>query len=325
MKNWINEDGVVGDCPWMQDIEDARRVADQIGIPSRSSTSCATTGRRSSNTCSTGTRGAPPRIPTSCATARSSSGYSARGPRERILGGRDGTLRTSQNRRLRHRRAARGRRPEQGPDVFSRLLGQDQLRGARFPIGDLEKPEVRRIARAAGLRRPTSGTARASASSARSGWAISCRAYVPDRPGPVVGASDGRELGRHRGPSLFHARPAQGNRRPVERRSRALRRRRQARRRQRAACRLRSSRRSRALPVAGARSLDQLDSGEPVERAGPLEGRVRYRDPRVPLLFEPDGGATGLVRFRSPQRALAAGQVLALYEGERLLGGAVYA
>jgi len=33
MKNWINEDGVVGHCPWMEDIEDARRVAEQVGIP----------------------------------------------------------------------------------------------------------------------------------------------------------------------------------------------------------------------------------------------------------------------------------------------------
>ena len=32
MKNWINEDNIIGHCPWEQDIEDARRVADQIGI-----------------------------------------------------------------------------------------------------------------------------------------------------------------------------------------------------------------------------------------------------------------------------------------------------
>ena len=32
MKNWINEDQVIGHCPWMQDIEDARAVADQLGI-----------------------------------------------------------------------------------------------------------------------------------------------------------------------------------------------------------------------------------------------------------------------------------------------------
>src|SRR4051812_16393772 len=35
MKNWINEDNVIGHCPWMQDIEDARAVADQLGIEFR--------------------------------------------------------------------------------------------------------------------------------------------------------------------------------------------------------------------------------------------------------------------------------------------------
>jgi tRNA-specific 2-thiouridylase len=31
MKNWINEDQVIGHCPWQQDIVDARAVADRIG------------------------------------------------------------------------------------------------------------------------------------------------------------------------------------------------------------------------------------------------------------------------------------------------------
>ena len=35
MKNWINEDEVIGHCPWMQDIEDARAVADHLGIEFR--------------------------------------------------------------------------------------------------------------------------------------------------------------------------------------------------------------------------------------------------------------------------------------------------
>src|SRR5690349_16074463 len=32
MKNWINEDNIIGDCPWEQDIADARAVADHLGI-----------------------------------------------------------------------------------------------------------------------------------------------------------------------------------------------------------------------------------------------------------------------------------------------------
>ena len=32
MKNWINEDGVVGECPWEQDITDARAVGERLGL-----------------------------------------------------------------------------------------------------------------------------------------------------------------------------------------------------------------------------------------------------------------------------------------------------
>ena len=64
--------------------------------------------------------------------------------------------------------------------------------------------------------------------------------------------------------------------------------------------------------------------GEPVATARALEGRVRYRDPRVPLAFTPEDGATARVTFAEPQRGLASGQILAFYDGERLLGGGIY-
>ena len=35
MKNWINEDEIIGDCPWMEDIDDARACAERIGMPFR--------------------------------------------------------------------------------------------------------------------------------------------------------------------------------------------------------------------------------------------------------------------------------------------------
>src|SRR3954463_6667267 len=35
MKNWINEDKLVGHCPWEQDITDARAVCDRLGIEFR--------------------------------------------------------------------------------------------------------------------------------------------------------------------------------------------------------------------------------------------------------------------------------------------------
>jgi len=64
--------------------------------------------------------------------------------------------------------------------------------------------------------------------------------------------------------------------------------------------------------------------GAPVTERRALEGRVRYRDPRVALEIEPEAGGSAFIRFAQPQRALASGQILALYDGEKLLGGGVY-
>ena len=55
-----------------------------------------------------------------------------------------------------------------------------------------------------------------------------------------------------------------------------------------------------------------------------IEGRARHRDPRVPLAFTPEGEGRARLDFATPQRALAPGQILALHDGERLLGGGIF-
>ena len=42
------------------------------------------------------------------------------------------------------------------------------------------------------------------------------------------------------------------------------------------------------------------------------------------ILFKPKGNNEAQVAFNHPQRALAKGQVIALYDGEKLLGGGIY-
>ena len=56
-----------------------------------------------------------------------------------------------------------------------------------------------------------------------------------------------------------------------------------------------------------------------------IEARPRYRAPRVPIDFTSRADGTAEIVFAVPQRALAPGQICALYEGPRLLGGAVFA
>jgi tRNA-specific 2-thiouridylase len=325
MKNWINEDGAVGRCPWMEDIDDARRVAGQVGIPFQVVNLMRDYRERVVQYLLDGyERGLTPNPDIMCnreikfgvfrawalehgfsavATGHYARSRAAAGGAVELLEGSDGNKDQS---------------------YFLCLLAQGQLRDARFPVGGLEKPELRRIARAEGLATADKKDSQGICFIGEVRMADFLRAHVPDKPGPIVRASDGRELGRHRGLHYYTL----GQRKGIGVPSNADRER---------------------YVVVGKRAADNallvgFDhpdapglfqsevrvhslswTGAPVLEARTLEGRVRYRDPRVPLHFDPQGGAAALVRFERPQRALAPGQVLALYEGERVLGGGIYA
>jgi tRNA-uridine 2-sulfurtransferase len=325
MKNWINEDGIVGDCPWMTDIEDARRVADQVAIPFQVVNLMRDYREKVVDYLLDGyRRGLTPNPDIMCnreikfGVFRAwalDHGFTAvaTGHYARRLEGQDGLVEIRE-----------GTDSNKDQTYFLALLGQEQLQDARFPIGDLSKPELRRIAREAGLATADKKDSQGICFIGEVRMADFLRAYVPDRPGPIVRASDGHELGRHRGLHYYTLGQRKGIGVP-------------------------SNTDNERYVVVGKRvaddgllvEFDRSDApglfqsevrvhsiswtGKPVAAACSLEGRVRYRGPRVPLDFEPTGGNTALVRFGEPQRALASGQILALYDGSRLLGGAVYA
>ncbi|MEO6876732.1 MAG: tRNA methyl transferase PRC-barrel domain-containing protein, partial [Opitutaceae bacterium] len=225
---------------------------------------------------------------------------------------------------------------------FLALLNQAQLRFARFPIGHLEKPELRRLARDAGLTTAAKKDSQGICFIGEVKMADFLKAYVPDAPGPIVRASDGRALGQHRGLHFYTIGQRRGIRVPSNTDNEAY-----------VVVGKRAA--DRALLVAfdhpDAPGLFQNEvrvhslswTGAPLTTPQLLEGRVRYRDPRVKLEFIPevdrvavpaeasgDGSTptalcqTALIKFAQPQRGLASGQILALYDGERLLGGGVY-
>jgi tRNA-specific 2-thiouridylase len=206
---------------------------------------------------------------------------------------------------------------------FLALLNQEQLRDALFPIGDLPKPELRRLAREAGLPTAEKKDSQGICFIGEVKMADFLRAYVPDAPGPILRATDGKELGRHRGLHFYTLGQRKGIGIPSNTDNKAY-----------VVVGKRAS--DRALLVAfdspdapglfqsevRVHSLSWVEGEITAQRT--LEARVRYRDPRVAIEFIPEGGATALVRFTTPQRGLASGQILALYDGERLLGGGVY-
>src|SRR5690606_27285264 len=86
---------------------------------------------------------------------------------------------------------------------FLAMLSQEQLRDARFPVGELLKPELRELARRAGLATAEKKDSQGICFIGQVKMADFLRAYVPDAPGPIVRATDGRVLGRHRGLHFF--------------------------------------------------------------------------------------------------------------------------
>ncbi|MFZ1056635.1 MAG: tRNA 2-thiouridine(34) synthase MnmA, partial [Opitutaceae bacterium] len=204
MKNWINEDGVVGHCPWMEDIEDARRVAQQVGIPFQVVNLMRDYREKVVQYLLDGyARGLTPNPDVMCnreikfgvfrAWARD-HGFSAvaTGHYARRQAAADGSVGLYE-----------AADPNKDQTYFLALLRQEQLRDARFPIGDLEKPALRRVAREAGLATAEKRDSQGICFIGEVRMADFLRTYVPDRPGPIIGAADGRELGRHRGLHYF--------------------------------------------------------------------------------------------------------------------------
>jgi tRNA-specific 2-thiouridylase len=357
MKNWINEDNVVGDCPWQQDIEDARATAKHLGIEFHVVNLMREYRSRIVDYLLDGyARGLTPNPDIMCnreikfgvfrAWAKDhgfdavATGHYARreaaghncGSRIADCGLTDASvvLDGFENPRSAIRNPQlftlhEGLDKNKDQSYFLALLAQEQLRDARFPIGHLPKPELRAIARAAGLPTADKKDSQGICFIGEVKMADFLRAYVPDAPGPIIRATDGRELGTHRGLHFYTLGQRKGIGVP-------------------------SNTDHEAYVVVGKRATDRAllvafdhpDApglfqrtvrvhsiswiGPPVIAPRRIEGRVRYRDPRVALEFTPEDGAgnTALITFEEPQRGLASGQVLAFYQGERLLGGGVY-
>lgn len=323
MKNWINEDNVIGHCPWMQDIDDARAVASHLGIEFHVVNLMQDYRERVVAYLLDGyARDLTPNPDIMCNreikfgvfrawardhgfTAVATGHYARRAAHE-------GTFHLLE-----------GLDKNKDQSYFLALLSPPQLADARFPIGHLPKPELRAIARAARLPTADKKDSQGICFIGEVKMADFLRAYVPDAPGPIIRATDGRELGIHRGLHFYTLGQRKGIGIPSNTDHQAY-----------VVVGKRAS--DRALLVAfdspNAPGLFQTEVrvhslswlGEPITTSQSLEGRVRYRDPRVPVEFIPESASTALIRFSAPQRGLASGQILALYTGERLLGGGVY-
>jgi tRNA-specific 2-thiouridylase len=210
----------------------------------------------------------------------------------------------------------KGRDPAKDQSYFLFGLTQAQLAMALFPVGHLEKAEVRRMAAERGLPTAHKAESQEICFVPDGDYAAFVERQAPreDRSGPVVDAS-GRVLGTHGGVHRFTVGQRRGLGLSTPRPLYVL-----------------AVRPESRTVVAGA--AEELESERLVARdvnwiAGPPAGdrprvrvKIRYRHAEAPATLHVLPDARVEVRFDAPQRAVTPGQAAVFYDGEQCLGGA---
>lgn len=212
----------------------------------------------------------------------------------------------------------KGRDTAKDQSYFLYALGQDALRATLFPIGDLVKNDVRRIAHEAGLpnyaRKDSTGICFIGERDFRAFLAQ----HLPREPGDILG-TDGTRKGRHTGLAFYTIGQRQGLGiggpggpwYVVEKNLAGN------------TLIVAEGDDNPALQATGliASNVHWISGAAPMF---PFRGsaRIRYRQQDAPCtLNASDGGLH--VRFDAPQRAVTPGQFAVFYAGDECLGGGV--
>lgn len=321
MKNW-DEDDRDNYCPAAQDLADAEAVAERLGIRlHRINFSTEYWDRVFAHFLAEYRAGRTPNPDVMCnkeikfrafldyALARGAAAI-ATGHYARLQAGADGF------------RLCKGLDPAKDQSYFLYLLDQTQLRHVHFPLGELEKKQVRALAAQAGLPNFAKKDSTGICFIGERKFSDFLAQYLPARPGPIVDLQN-RPLGRHQG-LMFHTlgqRQGLGIGGRVDASGEPW------------YVAAKDVTQNRLIVVQGrnhpalfasvllAEQVHWIDSTPP---ALPLrcQAKIRYRqaDQNCQVTAASDGRLR--VEFEQPQRAITPGQALVLYHNQCCLGGA---
>ena len=323
MKNWINDEGIPGDCPWQQDIEDAHAVSAALKIEFRVIDLIDAYRERIVDYLVDGYRSGITPNPDVWCNREMKFGvfldYALAQGFERVATGH-----YARRRDLPDGSAAilRGADPNKDQSYFLALMTRRQASHALFPTGEMLKPEVRGVARRFGLPIADKKDSQGICFLGQVKMSDFLRHYVADSPGEIVD-SEGRVVGEHRGLHFYTLgqRKGHGVASPREGMAYVVVGKDQARNRlvvgwdspETAGLYAKSC-------IVG--SLSALN--EAFDRPLQVSAQPRYRAKAEPVRMEAADEGRVRLTFQQPQRALAVGQICAFYDGGRLLGGGVF-
>ena len=199
LKIWLEDDvAFLGSCPWEEDLEYVRAVCDRLGVPLQI-VSLQQEYRRRVVEYALGElkQGRTPSSDILCNSLIKYGAFfesvgrdfdwiaSGHYARTRKVGGTTHLL--------------RGVDGVKDQTYFLCRLSQAQVARCLFPIGELPKNEVRRLARDIGLPNAERPDSQGICFLGKIPYDEFVRHHLGDRPGPIVDIESGRELGRHRG------------------------------------------------------------------------------------------------------------------------------
>ncbi len=372
MKNWINEENIIGHCPWEEDIVDARAVAEQLGIEFHVVNLMREYRERVVKYLLEGYQdGITPNPDVMCNRemkfgvlwdwareqgfdAIATGHYAQKGSvevdgHERADGGLSAQCSVlsaqskggcagedrgvvSEHCALSTEHSAplssegsfilRGADANKDQTYFLAMMRPEQVNIARFPIGHLLKPELREQARLLGLKTAEKKDSQGICFIGEVKMEDFLRTFVADKPGPIVNL-EGKVLGEHRGLHLYTL----GQRKGIGVASNLFKQAYVVVAKRFEANELVIAIERPDTPLLWARkcTLTGLSStGLPLDEERVLQAQPRYRCPAGDAVFKPLGEGRAELVYNEPQRALTPGQICALYDNDRLLGGAVF-
>lgn len=323
IRTWMNEEIPLADCPAQQDIEDSRAVAAHLGIDYEIVNLVNEYREHVVNYLVDGyQRGITPNPDMMCNREMKFGIFQDYA----LKAGFDGIATGHYVRKAARSDGSQdlfeGLDKNKDQTYFLALLRQEQIRQALFPVGELKKPRVREIAREQNLPNAAKKDSQGICFLGDMNISRFLEHYIEDKPGDIVNP-EGKVLGRHRGLHRYTTGQRRGIGVPSNTDNEFY-----------VVTQLDMVRNELVVAFDNRDSTGLFTSevelyglsfvNKPVTERCRLLAKPRYRDDSQAIRYEPLGEDRAKVLFDEPQRALSPGQVLALYEGDKLLGGGFY-
>ncbi|MFM8330890.1 MAG: tRNA 2-thiouridine(34) synthase MnmA [Candidatus Methylumidiphilus sp.] len=322
MKNWDEDDGT-DYCTAKQDLEDAQKVCDRLGITLRSVNFAAEYWDYVfENFLQEYAAGRTPNPDILC---NKEIKFKAFLDYAQDLGGE--MIATGHYARVEERdgrfHMLKGVDGNKDQSYFIYTLGQPQLSRTLFPIGGMDKPDVRKLADKAGFVNARKKDSTGICFIGERRFKDFLQRYLPAKPGEIQ-TENGDVIGRHEGLMYYTLGQRRGfgvgGVKGAE---------------QEAWYVLRKDLARNVLVVGQGHDhpwlfSDALEAGtldwcdnQPLPAPLRCAAKTRYRQPDQPCVVEPLDDGRCRVAFDQPQRAVTPGQSVVFYQGEECLGGGV--